>query len=87
MYTFVNPGGLSAAGVSLFEVTVASGDKIEAGESGRSIAARQGFVEASNVDLAEEVTRLIRAQRVFSLASRALTTADEMEGIANNMKR
>jgi flagellar basal body rod protein FlgG len=30
---------------------------------------------------------MIRTQRAFSLASRALTTADDMEGIANNMRR
>jgi flagellar basal body rod protein FlgG len=41
----------------------------------------------SNVDLAQEMTRMIRTQRAFSLASRALATADDMEGIANNMRR
>ena len=87
LYTFANPQGLSAAGVALFETTVASGEKIDIREEERTITVKQGYVERSNVDLAQEVTRLIRAQRVFQLASRALTTADDMEGIANNMKR
>jgi len=37
--------------------------------------------------LAQEMTRMMRTQRAFQLASRALTTADEMQGIANNIKR
>jgi flagellar basal-body rod protein FlgG len=45
----------------------------------------QGKLERSNVDMADEMSRLIRAQRAYSLASRALQTADNMEGLANNM--
>jgi flagellar basal-body rod protein FlgG len=45
------------------------------------------MLEGSNVDLADEMTRMIRTQRAFQLASRALTTADEMDGVANNMRR
>ena len=46
----------------------------------------QGFYESSNVDLASEMTRLIRAQKAFSFAARALTTADEMDAMANNLR-
>jgi len=48
---------------------------------------RQGFLEASNVDMAEEVTQMILAQRVYQLSSRMLQAADEMERIANNLRR
>lgn len=81
-YSFSNTAGLSASGGSLFEATAASGEKQEARG-----ALRQGALEASNVDLSLEMTRLIRAQRAFSLAGRALRTADDMEGIANNLRR
>ncbi len=81
--TFTNPGGLEALGNSYFGATVASGESIEA----ENYALRQGVLESSNVNLSVEFTNMIRAQRAFSLASRALTTADEMEGIANNMRR
>lgn len=83
LYTFDNKMGLEANGVSNFTVTVQSGDKIAA----EDVTLRQYFLEGSNVNLAEEMTRLIRTQRMYSLASRALSTADDMEGIANSMKR
>ncbi len=48
---------------------------------------RQGVYESSNVDLATEMSNLVRAQRALSLSSRALTTADEMESQAINIRR
>jgi flagellar basal-body rod protein FlgG len=83
IYTFRNLHGLDAAGNGNYAETEASGERFPAYQAN----VRQGVLEGSNVNLAEEMTRLIRTQRVFTLASRALTTADEMEGIANNMRR
>jgi len=83
IYTFRNLHGLAAAGNTNFLQTEASGERRPA----ENAVLRQGVLEGSNMDLAEEMTRLIRTQRAFQLASRALTTADEMEGIANNMRR
>ncbi|MCL1905666.1 MAG: flagellar basal body rod protein FlgG, partial [Clostridiales bacterium] len=81
--SFTDPDGLSARGYSYYQPTVASGEP----ETTEKYKIRQGVLEMSNVDMASEMTRLIRTQRAFSLASRALTTADDMEGIANNMRR
>jgi len=81
--TFRNLFGLAAVGSANFEHTESAGEILPAGNS----IVRQGVLEMSNVSLAEEMTRLIRTQRAFQLASRALTTADEMEGVANNMRR
>jgi len=83
VFTFTNVTGLLSVGGNNYVETEASGERLPA--FGAII--RQGALEGSNVNLAEEMTRLIRTQRAFSLASRALTTADEMEGIANNMRR
>jgi len=83
LYTFRNVTGLLSAGNGNYAESVASGEKRPAEEA----VIRQGMLELSNVNLAEEMTRLIRTQRAFQLASRALTTADEMEGIANNLRR
>lgn len=83
VYTFRNITGLLSSGEGTYSESVASGEKIPADD----VLIRQGALEGSNVNLAQEMTRLIRTQRTFQLASRALTTADEMEGIANNMKR
>ena len=79
---FPNPGGLEAVGGNCFKETVASG----AAKSSEDATVLQGFYESSNVDLALEMTRLIRAQRAFSFAARALTTADEMDAMANNLR-
>jgi len=83
IYTFRNLYGLEASGNGNYAQTPAAGERFFAPNA----TLRQGILEASNVSLAEEMTRLIRTQRAFQLASRALTTADEMEGIANNMRR
>lgn len=47
----------------------------------------QGYLELSNVRLEEEMSDLIITQRAFQLNSTALRTADEMWGMANNLKR
>jgi len=83
VFTFRNITGLLSAGNGNYSESPASGERRPAEEA----ILRQGVIEGSNVSLAEEMTRLIRTQRAFQLASRALTTADEMEGIANNMRR
>lgn len=83
LYTFRNLTGLSSVGNGNYGETDASGVKMTADNA----RIRQGILEISNVNLAEEMTRIIRTQRVFQLASRALKTADDMEAIANNMRK
>ena len=83
LYTFRNITGLLSVGNGNYGESEASGVKMPAANA----RIRQGTLEISNVSLSEEMTRIIRTQRVFQLASRALKTADDMEGIANNMRR
>lgn len=80
---FPNQEGLSAMGNNRFVPTQASG----APQPMQQPSVIQGALEGSNVDLAQELTRLIRTQRAFTLSSRAVQTADEMEGIANGLRR
>jgi flagellar basal-body rod protein FlgG len=47
---------------------------------------RQGFVEASNVDMAGQMTEMIVAQRAYSMNARAIQTVDQMMGMANNLR-
>lgn len=79
---FDNNEGLEAVGQSCFKATVASGEA----QTKEDPVVLQGFLESSNVDLATEMTKLIRAQKAFAFAATALTTADEMDAIANNMR-
>lgn len=48
--------------------------------------ARQGFLETSNADLAEQMTKVIEAQRTFSYNLRMVTTSDELETTVNNLR-
>ena len=82
LYEFTNIAGLNKAGGSNYVETIASGAAMRADE----YSINQGMLESSNVDMATEMTRMLRTQRAFSLAARALTTADDMEGIANRMR-
>lgn len=48
---------------------------------------KQGFLERSNVSLADEMVGLIVAQRAYQLNARAVQTADTMLALANNIRR
>jgi flagellar basal-body rod protein FlgG len=83
---FANPAGLRALGSNLFAPTDASGDP-ESGTPGEQGfgGISQGFLEASNVDMAEELVRMILAQRAFEVNSRVIQTTDEMLQRASNL--
>ncbi len=80
---FPNPDGLLAVGSNRFIATPAAG----APELGTPAAdgwpaVASGMLEASNVDLADQMVQLIEAQRAYSANARALDTLDEMLGLA-----
>ena len=80
---FANKKGLTQFADNMYAVSDASGAPAQSDGTTQVV---QKALEGSNVDLASELTKLMRAQRAFSLASRALTTADEMDGTANSMR-
>ncbi|MGY1606462.1 MULTISPECIES: flagellar hook protein FlgE [unclassified Geodermatophilus] len=86
--TFANPGGLSKAGNTSYRVGDNSGQAVigEAGTGGRG-SLTAGALEMSNVDLAEEFTGLIVAQRGFQANSRVITSSDEVLQDLVNLKR
>ncbi len=89
LYQFSNPNGLELVGETQYAVTAASGDPMSEAETDgltRSTVV-QGYLEASNVDVADEMVNLIIAQRAYELNSKAITTADTMLEQANNLKR
>ncbi|MFD3259332.1 flagellar hook-basal body protein [Paenibacillus lentus] len=47
---------------------------------------RQGVLENSNVDLANEMAEMMKVQRAYQLAARALTSSDTMMNLANNLR-
>lgn len=84
---FSNSSGLTKAGGNLFQESINSGvaNINVAGEGRGSIAA--GTLEMSNVDLSEEFTEMISAQRGFQANTRIITTSDEILQELVNLKR
>ncbi|MCI0141347.1 flagellar hook protein FlgE [Arthrobacter bambusae] len=84
---FTNPGGLEKAGSSTYVATANSG----AAQLGAPGAAglgtlTAGALEMSNVDLSQEFTNLIVAQRGFQANARIITTSDEVLQELTNLK-
>lgn len=88
MANFTNPGGLVKEGQSLFVVSANSGTPQVGlpGQEGRGQIAA-GYLEMSNVELAQQFTSMITAQRGFQANSRVITTSDEMLQELVNLKR
>ncbi|WP_104178633.1 flagellar hook protein FlgE [Cryobacterium sp. Y50] len=85
---FVNPGGLEKAGGSAYRATFNSGEPAvgTAGTNGLG-SLSSGALEMSNVDLSQEFTNLIVAQRGFQANARIITTSDEVLQELTNLKR
>lgn len=47
---------------------------------------RQGYLEGSNADLAEEYTKVIEAQRAYGMALKMVQTSDEIESTINGLR-
>ena len=88
LVTFVNPAGLSPSGDNVYSATTSSGEAVRStpGENGTG-ALQQGYVEASNVQLIEEMINLVMAQRAYEINSKVVQAADEMLSISNNLHR
>lgn len=77
--TFINPAGLAAIGDNLFEETDASGSPTTGNPGQEQFGSiRQGALEQSNVNVVEEITELITAQRAYEMNSSVISTSDEM---------
>jgi flagellar basal-body rod protein FlgG len=76
---FVNPAGLQARGENLLLESAASGPP-QAGTPGLNGlgALQQGALEASNVNVVEELVAMIETQRAYEMNSKAISTADKM---------
>lgn len=84
---FSNPAGLQKAGNNTFQATVNSGTA-NYGNPGNGLGTlASGSLEMSNVDLSEEFTEMIVAQRGFQANTRIITTSDEILQELINLKR
>lgn len=79
--TFINPTGLQSIGQNSFLETAASGTPTPntPGTNGAGVT-NQGYVETSNVNVAEELVTMIQTQRTYELNSKVVSTSDAMLG-------
>ncbi len=86
--TFFNPAGLRAIGDSMFLETSASGtgDKGTPGTNRRG-SIKQAWREGSNVNAVEEITDLIKIEKIYDMLTKVLKTGDAMLQAANGVGR
>ena len=77
--TFINPAGLESKGENLMAETASSGAPNVAtpGVNGAG-KLQQGYVEASNVNVVQELVNMIETQRAYEINSKAVQTSDQM---------
>lgn len=85
---FINPAGLVKVGQNLYQASVNAGEpNTGAPDTNGRGAVIPGSIEASNVDLSQEFTNMILAQRGFQASSRVISTSDEMLQELVNLRR
>jgi flagellar basal-body rod protein FlgG len=84
---FINPSGLEAIGRNLLLETTASGAPQQgtANQDGFG-SIQQGALELSNVNIVNEITKMISAQRAYEMNSKVIQTSDEMLGTISNLR-
>jgi flagellar basal-body rod protein FlgG len=85
---FTNPAGLNHLGKSLYAPSINSGDPIDWDpDDDSTIEVIGGYLEASNVQVVEEMVNLITAQRAYEFNSKLIQASDEMLQTAAGLKR
>jgi len=86
--TFASPDSLTAMGSNMYSPTEASG-LATMGKPGDTGFGRlqQGYLEMANVDMIDEMSGLVMAQRAYQLNARVLQAADQILETINNLRR
>jgi flagellar basal-body rod protein FlgG len=89
VFQFANPAGLERQGENLYKQTAASGGPLNEATNNTIEPSQlmQGYLEGSNVQVADEMVNMIVTQRAYELNSKAITASDEMLQQANNLRR
>ena len=89
VFQFNNPSGLEKLSGSLLAETAASGQAIYEAltDTVQKSSIKSGYLEGSNVQVADEMVNLIIAQRAYEMNSKAIQASDEMLSQANQLRR
>src|SRR5690242_11401713 len=79
-----NPAGLNGGDSNRFQASAASG---AVSAAPKTTVLHAGVLEASNVDMGQEMADMMDAERSFQLASKAIQVSDQALEIANGIKR
>lgn len=82
VYGFLNTNGLHPVGANRFLPVEKNGMP----QLLQNAVVQQGFLEASNTDLAQELSKVIEAQRSYSYALKMVQTSDEVESTINGLR-
>ena len=86
--SFINPAGLRSLGSNLYTETSASGTPLISSPGQDNMGTLyQKMLEASNVEIVDEMIGMITTQRSYDIVSKSITVSEEMLQTANNLKR
>ncbi|MGM0422717.1 MAG: flagellar basal-body rod protein FlgG [Pseudomonadota bacterium] len=84
---FANVAGLDAIGDNVFLETTASGAATTGSPASEGYGSiQQGALESSNVDVVQEITSMIAAQRAYEMNSKVIKTGDEMMSTTTQLR-
>lgn len=84
--SFTNPAGLSALGSNEYQVSESSGAPVQGQPGTNSLGSiLQYNLEASNVNIVNEMVNLIQAQRAYEMNSKVMSAADQMLQVSTNV--
>jgi flagellar basal-body rod protein FlgG len=85
---FLNASGLLSVGQNEFVESTASGEPITGFPEDEGFGRlMQGSLESSNVEIVQEMTDMIAAQRAYEINAKAITAGEEMLRSANDLIR
>ncbi len=88
IFNFVNPAGLLAEGGNLYKISEASGAPTQGVPDSAGFGSlEQGHLEASNVNVVNEMVNMIQAQRAYEMNSKVIQAADQMMQVSNNVMK
>ncbi len=82
VFEFENPYGIEGIGSNRYSQTPRSGEATP----NENMKKLQGVLIVSNVELSDQMVKLIETQRAYQISSRVVTTSDEFTRIANNLR-